>query len=337
MTQKIICIRKGDDMHCHLRRGEILGKVVGFTRDCFSRAVIMPNTNPPILTANDVRQYRNEIKMYCNSLFEPLMTIQLTEATTPAMIAEAKEAGAVAAKLYPRGVTTNSESGVSDFKKIHPALAEMQRLNMLLLVHGESPDPEIFCLDREATFLHTLSDIVGGFPKLKIVLEHITTEKAFVWILSMPRHVAATITVHHLLLTLDDVVGGFISPHNFCKPIAKRPEDRRALLEAATSGSTKFFYGGDSAPHLKEKKECSHGCAGVFKAPVALCLLAQIFETNLALHKLEDFVATFGAEFYGLPYNTETIALQRKKWVVPDEYEGIVPFMAGEELRWQVV
>jgi len=324
-------------MHCHLREDSVLQSVIGFTTRCFQRAVIMPNLTPPILTAEDMTRYEKKIKQYSGASFKPLMTIQLTEDTTPVMIAEAKEAGAVAAKLYPRGVTTNSESGVADFKKIYPALTEMQKLKILLLAHGESPDPEIFCLDREIAFLHTLRGVVNDFPNLKIVLEHITTEDAFVEMLSMPRNVAATITVHHLLLTLDDVIGGLISPHNFCKPIAKRASDKRALLEAVTSGGRKFFYGGDSAPHLKEKKECSHGCAGVFNAPVALALLAQIFEEQGALNRLENFVAKFGADFYGLPYNTKTIELRKEKWVIPDDYNGIVPFMAGQTLNWQVV
>lgn len=334
MSAEKLTIIKGDDMHCHLRRGKIMKSVAWLTAGQFKRAVVMPNTNPPILTAEDALQYCHEIELYCPSL-KPLMTIQINDLTTPAIIAEARQAGVVAGKVYPQGVTTNSQNGVTDFKNIYPALREMQKQNMLLLLHGESPDPEIFCLDREEEFLPILSTITQQFPKLKIVLEHITTEQAFRTVL-MHDNVAATITVHHLLLTLDDVVGGMIQPHNFCKPLAKRSYDRETLLAAATSGSPKFFYGGDSAPHLRKNKECDHGCAGVFNAPVALPLLAQIFEERNALEQLENFVSRFGAGFYGLPKNSEIIELVKEDWMVPQEYDGIVPFMAGKTLRWKV-
>jgi len=339
MKAETIKLIKGDDLHCHLRRGKILESVAIFTARQFKRATIMPNTNPPILTAEDVIKYRHEIYECCWDdgwkEFEPLMTIQINDYTTPKMITQAKRAGVIAGKVYPQGVTTNSQNGVTNFGALYPVFREMQNLNMLLLLHGESPKPGVFCLDREEKFFSTLVAIAEEFPKLKIVLEHITTGKA-VQVVSMLKNVAATITVHHLLLTLDDIVGGFISPHNFCKPIAKRPEDKKVLLMAATSGNPKFFYGGDSAPHLKENKECRQGCAGVFNAPVALPLLAQIFEECNKLDRLENFVSKFGADFYGLPRNSETIELIKKDWVVPDEYDGIVPFIAGQTLHWQI-
>lgn len=328
-------IMKGDDMHLHFRRGKIMQAVVGFTAKQFKRAVVMPNTDPPILTADDAVKYWNEIRSCCTGEFEPLMTIQITEATTPSMIIDAKKVGVVAGKIYPHGVTTNSHNGVSDFRKIARVLYTMQQENMLLLLHGESPDPNVFCLDREEKFLSTLQRISTGFPDLKIVLEHVTTSDAVCAVMEL-KNVSATITVHHLVLTLDDVVGNLIAPHNFCKPLAKRPEDREVLLQAATSGNPKFFYGGDSAPHLKKNKECSHGCAGVFNAPVALPLLAQIFEERNALDCLGYFVSRSGAKFYGLVPSCEPITLVKEDWVVPGEYDGIVPFMAGKTLHWKV-
>ncbi|MCX6722157.1 MAG: dihydroorotase, partial [Candidatus Staskawiczbacteria bacterium] len=237
--------------------------------------------------------------------------------------------------VYPIGVTTNSQNGVQDFKRIYGVLEAMQECGMLLLLHGESPKPEVFCMEREKKFHSTLISIAEKFPDLKIVLEHITTSDS-VDIVKMFDNVAATITIHHLMITLDDVVGGMLSPHHFCKPIAKRPQDRMALREAAFSGSPKFFYGGDSAPHLKEKKECACGCAGVFNAPVALPLLVQLFEEFCRLDLLENFASTFGARFYGLPRNTKRIQLVKQDWTVPSEYSGIVPFMAGKTLHWKM-
>ncbi len=335
MSAESIRIRKGDDLHCHLRQDEILKSVVGFTTRQFRRAIIMPNTTPPILTGRDAVIYQREILDCCGEKFEPLMTIQITDNTTPDIIVEAKRVGVVAGKVYPQGVTTNSQNGVTDFDSLYLVFLEMQKQNMLLLIHGESPEPNIFCLDREEVFLSTMYSLVKRLPMLKIVLEHITTREAIKFV-EIFENVRATITVHHLLLTLDDIIGGLISPHNFCKPIAKRPRDKESLLAIVKSGDPKFFYGGDSAPHLKEKKECNHGCAGIFNAPVALPLLAQIFENLNALCRLENFVSNFGAYFYGLPRSSETIELIKKDWVVPDQYNGIVPFMAGKTLHWQV-
>lgn len=333
MSAEKIRIKKGDDFHVHFRKDNILRSAIYFTARQFKRATIMPNTIPPILNAQNVSWYRESIRRLA-PWFEPLMTIQITNGTTPLTISEAKKIGVVAGKIYPQGVTTNSQNGVANFKTIYPALEKMQKVGMLLLLHGEDPWEKAFCLDREKMFLPILYQISTDFPKLKIVLEHITTESA-VNMVEQLSNVSATITVHHLVLTLDDVVGGMLQPHNFCKPIAKTPADREALLKVATSGNPKFFFGSDSAPHLRERKECSQGCAGVFSAPIALQLLAQIFEEQNALDKLENFVSQFGADFYGLPQSSETIELTKKDWVVPD-YNGIVPFMAGQTLRWQI-
>ncbi len=341
MKVKAFEMIKGDDMHCHLRTGVVLKSVVDFTSKYWGRAIIMPNTTPKaVLTADIASAYRNAIKIACHDNFEPLMTIQINDKTTPAMIAEAKKAGVVAGKVYPKGVTTNSENGVIDLKSLYPVFEAMQEQDILLLLHGEMPGENVFCLDREEIFLKELIDLNKRLCNLKIVLEHITTSAAVECIRRLGSNVAATITVHHLILTLNDVSDGKLHPHNFCMPIAKRPTDRAALIEAATSGHFRFFYGGDSAPHLEENKECSEGCAGVFNAPIALQLLAQIFEEAGKLDRLENFTSKFGAEFYGLSQNSGIINLVKKDWTVPNSYpcgeSKIIPFMAGQTLHWQV-
>jgi len=332
---RIITIPKGDDFHLHLRACKILKSVIGFTARQFKRAMIMPNLDLPVLTEIDALQYRQEI-MNQDSLLELLMTIKINHQTTPQTIEDAKHI-AIAGKLYPEGVTNNSQNGVTNFHAMYPVFEKMQEVGMVLSLHGEDPDPETFCLDREISFLPTFACLAEDFPKLKIVLEHITTREAVEMVLRLPKNVAATITVHHLAITLNDVIGGLISPHNFCKPVAQRPSDRKALLEAATSGDPKFFCGSDSAPHLKEKKECSCGCAGIYNAPVAIPSLVQSFEKQNALDKLNNFIGKFGAEYYGLNPSNETIDLIEKDWVVPQEYNGIVPFMADQTLHWKVV
>ncbi len=341
-------IRKPDDFHLHLRRGELLKKVLPHTVSQFARVLIMPNTRPgPILTDQHVDYYRNEIlSVLDNQLgiarFEPLMTIQITQKTTPTIILRVVEEHAVAGKIYPQGVTTHSENGVTDFHGLYPVFETMQGSDMVLSLHGESPEEIVPGLEKEKTFLHILRMIAKDFPKLRIVLEHITTQEAVKCVMDLPDTVAATITVHHLFLILDDVIGyskdskGLMQPHNFCKPIAKGVYDRASLRGAVISGNPKFFYGGDSAPHLKGTKECASVCAGVFNAPVALPLLCQMFEYLGHLECLEPFVSEFGAKFYRLPLNEGRVRLTKKQWTVPQEYDGIVPFMAGKTLFWQV-
>lgn len=338
-----ITLRMPDDLHCHLRTGKMLHYVSAHTTSQFRRALIMPNTFPnPILTGDDAIRYRNEIVSRLpegyQGLFEPLMTIQITDKTTKEIVRQARKSGVIAGKAYPVGITTHSENGITDFKKIHPVLEEMQEGGMVLSIHGELPGK--FCLDREKLFLEHLCIINHEFPELKIVLEHITTKEARDTIL-LCKNVAATVTVHHLILTLDDVIGVLLNPHNFCKPIPKRPEDRQALIEAVTNKDpkvfSKFFYGGDNAPHTKENKECAQGCAGIFNAPVALPLLAQIFEAHNALEQLEDFTSISGARFYTLPLNNVQITLIKEDWTVPDHYGDLVPFMAGKTLSWRMI
>jgi dihydroorotase len=330
-------MRMPDDMHLHLRQGDMLKNVLPHTAAQFKRAVIMPNTQPPILNAASVCAYRGEILAAANSSgFEPLMTIQIIETTEPEQIIAAKKFGAVAGKVYPRGMTTNSENGVANYEAIYPALDAMEKCAMLALFHGESPDPDAFCLDRETKFLKILKEIAKAFPKLRIVMEHCTTAKAIDCVSELGDNVAATITVHHLFLTLNDVIGDKLEPHHFCKPVAKRPEDRAVLIAAAMGGNPKFFLGTDSAPHLKGAKECAFGCAGVWTAPVAIPLLAELFEHHNAMGKLEDFCSSFGADFYGLPRNEGTLSLIQEKWKVPPIYDGVVPFRAGKEVAWRM-
>jgi dihydroorotase len=292
----------------------------------------MPNTTKPILTAEDVKRYRNEINSIDKDFIAD-MTVKLTGKTTADTIKEAKDV-IIAAKLYPEGVTTNSEDGIRSIRDLFPVLKAMQDYDRVLCIHGEMPG--VFTLDREAAYFETVTEISDNFPRLRIVLEHITTAAAVGFVASMPSNVAATITVHHLFLTLDDVIGGSLRPHLFCKPVAKRAEDRAALVRAALNGNPKFFLGTDSAPHLVGKKECSSGCAGVFTAPVAMSCLAELFFTNGRLTYLEDFTSTFGARFYGLSRPGNRIEIVREFWRVPDQYDGVVPFRAGEPLEWTV-
>ena len=263
------------------------------------------------------------------------MTIKITDATTPKMIKDACNAGVIAGKVYPVGVTTNSHDGVSDFSKMYPVFKAMQDCDMVLSLHGEYPG--VFCLQRERAFIEdVLDDLVGDFHTLRIVLEHISTHTAVEFVEQANRNVAATITVHHLCLTLDDIIGDKLQPHNFCKPVANLPFDRDALIKAATSGKSKFFLGTDSAPHPRSTKECSHCAAGVFSAPVAIPVLVDIFSRCRKLECLEAFTSGFGASYYGLPLNEKMITLVKSRWKVPAECDGVVPFMAGKTLNWQL-
>ena len=326
-----IVIRRPNDFHLHLRSGELLKEVLFFSARQFDWAVVMPNTRPqPILTGADARRYYQEIIDAAQSLdcagfpsFKPLMTIQITPNTAPETIKRAAESGTLIGKIYPLGITTNSDNGVLNFQKLYPVFEEMQKLDMVLSLHGESPDNSTQGIEREEVFLHTLRTLVRYFPRLRIVLEHITTRAAVECISTMSAKVAATITAHHLLLTLDDVIGyspesrGLMQPHNFCKPIAKTVYDRSALRTAVRNGNPKFFFGSDSAPHPKENKECAFCCAGVFTSPVALPLLAQLLEYLGCLERLQGFVSDFGARFYRRPPNEGTLRLVKKRVAGP--------------------
>lgn len=341
---KTIIIREPDDFHVHFRQGEMLKHVVPYTSRVFRRAMVMPNTTPPILNASDVVRYRQEIVDAAGTeKFKPLMTIKLAASTIPTIIKEAAGTGVVAVKLYPEGVTTNSEDGIKldDLERLHPVFDAMQKFGIILSIHGEVPDE--YVMDREHIFLYTFQKIISQFPRLRVVLEHITTAEAVSVIKHSREGVGATITLHHLMLTLNDVLcdkrGGneFLNPHHYCKPVAKQSGDREALLHAAFSGDPKFFFGSDTAPHLREKKECDSGCAGVWSAPVALPLLAQIFDNYGQLDRLENFVSVFGARFYSLALNQKTIGLvEIQPKVVPRLINDIVPFYAGKNIGWEV-
>jgi dihydroorotase len=313
-------IREPDDLHVHLRDGEMLKLVLPFTARQFQRALVMPNLKPPVTTTEQALEYYQRIKSAVPETmhFEPLMSLYLTDHTSPMEIEKTKQSGRiVACKLYPSGATTNSDSGVTDIQKLDPVFKKMSELDILLLVHGEmlrdqETGEDIDVFDRESQFLHHVLDpILQRHPNLKIVLEHITTKVAVDFVRSRGGNLAATITAHHLLVNRNHMLSGGIRPHLYCLPILKREEDRQALLEAATSGDPCFFLGTDSAPHTREAKESECGCAGSFTAPIAMELYATAFDSVGCLDKLEDFSSTFGAEFYGLPLNSSTIELNR--------------------------
>ncbi|MGH7240072.1 MAG: dihydroorotase, partial [Candidatus Saccharimonadales bacterium] len=302
--------------------------------------IVMPNTCPPILTGEGVARYRKEIDAANNGEpFEPLMTIEIRDGTTPKTIQKARKAGAVAGKVYLRGTTTNADEGLTSFfnPKIADTFRAMRDEGMLLLLHGELAEDRLLVTEREQAFIgRVFRRLIDDIPGLKIVLEHISTRYAVQAVLEAGKNVAATVTAHHLCTTLNDVIGHGVKPHNACNPTPKGFTDMDALVLAAISGNSKFFLGSDSAPHPRKLKECSRGACGVFSAPILLPLLAQIFEQQGALDKLENFISRFGAEFYGLPLNKETVTLERKAWRVPCHYYGeLIPFMASETLSWR--
>ena len=341
-TLKII---RPDDWHLHVRSGAALKSVIGMTAAQMGRAIIMPNLSPPVSNAAQAKQYHQEIMnaLPADTRFTPLMVLYLTDNTTPKQIQTAFDGGlVVAAKLYPAGATTNSDSGVTDINNIYPSLEKMQQLGVPLLVHGEVTDAKVDIFDREAVFIEQiLSKVIEDLPDLKIVFEHITTKTAVDFVLSSGNNIAATITPHHLLANRNDMLVGGIKPHYFCLPILKRRDPHQlALLKAATSGNAKFFLGTDSAPHAKEHKESDCGCAGILNAHCAIELYATVFDSQNAMDKLEGFASFFGADFYNLPRNTDTIVLKKQDWVVPSSYafadSTIVPFMAGKILNWKM-
>lgn len=340
-----ITITRPDDWHLHLRDGEALKAVLLDTASRFARAIIMPNLRPPVTNVDLAKAYRERIlqALPVEAKFEPLMTLYLTDNTTAEEIARAKESGVVhGVKLYPAGATTNSDSGVTNIDKCAGALAAMQELGLPLLVHAEVTDADVDVFDRERTFIDRhMGPLLEKYADLKVVFEHITTKDAVDFVSAASENVAATITVHHLLLNRNDMFKGGIRPHHYCLPILKREEHRKALLGAATSGSAKFFLGTDSAPHAKSAKEAVCGCAGMYTAHAAIELYAEVFETENALDKLEGFASFYGADFYGLPRNTEQISLVKSSWDVPESlpFDGdvLVPLRAGQAVTWRLV
>jgi dihydroorotase len=338
VATQTLTIRKPDDWHVHLRDGEMLAKVAPYTARQFARAIVMPNLAPPVTTVEAARDYRKRILEVTAPGFTPLMTCYLTDKTTPDEIERGHAEGVwIAAKLYPAGATTNSAGGVTDIRNIYPTLARMERIGMVLCVHGEVTDPPVDVFDREAVFIdRVLSRLVEDFPKLRIVFEHITTDDAVRFVQRSIR-VAATVTPQHLIINRNAIFEGGLRPHAYCLPVAKREMHRLAVRKAAVSGSPKFFLGTDSAPHTREAKESACGCAGIFNAPHALESYATVFEEEDALARMESFASLNGARFYDLPANEETVTLERAEVQVPAEIDGIVPFHAGETLRWRLL
>lgn len=340
----VLELTRPDDWHLHLRDDELLADLVPWTANVFARAIVMPNLKPPVATLDDALAYRGRIleAVPAGSGFEPLMTLYLTPGTRPEHIeAAAADPHVHAVKLYPAGATTNAEAGVTDLEEMAPVLEAMQELGVPLLIHGESTAPGVDVFDREAVFIRdTLQPLVQRFDRLKVVLEHITTAEAVEFITQAPDRVAATITAHHLLYDRNAIFAGGLRPHYYCLPVLKRARHRRALLLAATSGNPKFFLGTDSAPHARSAKESDCGCAGIFTAHAALQFYAEAFDEMNALDRLEGFASHHGADFYGLPHNTERVRLVREPTPVPESLPlgagALVPLRAGQSVAWSV-
>lgn len=344
MSQVQLEITRPDDWHIHLRDGDALTRTVADAANQFGRAIIMPNLVPPVMNADQALAYRSRIleNVPAGINFEPLMVLYLTDNTSPDEIKRAREAGVKACKLYPAGATTNSDSGVTDLKKIYPALEAMQSEGLRFLLHGEVTDSSIDIFDREKVFLETIfTGLVERFPGLNMVLEHITTQDSAEYVASAPANIAATITAHHLLYNRNHMLAGGIRPHYYCLPILKRNTHQEALIKAATSGNPKFFLGTDSAPHAKSKKEAACGCAGSYTAHAAIELYAEAFDNAGKLDKLEGFASHFGPDFYQLPRNTDKITLSKEAWTVPESLDfadtQLVPLRAGDQVQWKVI
>ncbi|MDX1483994.1 MAG: dihydroorotase [Alphaproteobacteria bacterium] len=348
MSNQRLVIRRPDDWHLHLRDGAMLAAVLPGTARTFARAVVMPNLSPPVVTVEDAAAYRERIARASEGSagFSPLMTLYLTDATDPEEIKAGVSTGLIfACKLYPQNATTNAERGVTDVSRITAVLARMEDLGVPLLIHGEVTDPDVDVFDREAVFIdRVLAPLIKDFPGLRVVLEHITTAEAVDFVKDGPERLGATITPHHLMVERNDMLGSGIRPHLFCLPVVKRARHRGALRRIAVSGHPRFFLGTDSAPHAIADKQAICGCAGIFNAPVAMAAYATVFERLGALDRLENFAARFGAEFYGLPVNAETLILERDSWEVPETIDvagggangRVRLFLAGETIEWRV-
>ena len=333
-----------DDWHLHLRDGSAMADVVHHTHRVFARALVMPNLRPPVVTTDQALQYRQRIldALPAGSRFDPLMALYLTDETSPDEVARARASGCVvAAKLYPAGATTNSDSGVTNIDRVRHTLAAMEELDLPLLVHGEVTDPGVDQFDREAVFIDRILDpLVRQFQGLRIVLEHVSTHEGVQFVKDAPERVAATVTPHHLLLNRNDLFAGGLNPHHFCLPVLKAERHREAVMEAAIGDDPRFFLGTDSAPHPRAGKETSHGCAGVFCAHAAIELYAEAFDRAGALDRLQAFASERGADFYRMPRNTSRVTLVRRPWQVPASYpfadEEVVPLRAGQVVQWRV-
>ncbi|BBO29304.1 MAG: dihydroorotase [Pseudomonadota bacterium] len=339
-----ITLRQPDDWHLHFRDNDMLAETVPATARCFARAIVMPNLVPPVTNAELAMAYKARIEAArpAGSQFEPLMTLYLTNQTTPADITAAKAAGVVACKLYPAGATTNSDAAVKGINALYPVFEQMEKDGVLLLIHGEVTESHVDIFDREKVFIDQyMAKIVKDFPGLKVVFEHITTADAADFVLANGDNIAATITPQHLLLNRNDLLVGGVRPHNYCLPVLKRNTHQQRLREVVAEGSAKFFLGTDSAPHAKHRKENACGCAGCYSAWSAIELYAEVFEQLDALDKFEAFASENGPDFYGLPRNTGTITLVKESWQVPEmvtlaDGTEMVPFFAGQTLNWKL-
>ncbi|MEM8550023.1 MAG: dihydroorotase [Verrucomicrobiota bacterium] len=326
-----ITLKSPLDMHLHLRQDAMLEHVAPLTAETFSGAVVMPNLLPPVDNLERVHRYRKEILAACGrDDFDPFMILFCREYTREELVAA--KPYILAVKLYPDGITTNSHGGISDIRTVEQTFRLMEELEIPLMVHGETDG---FVMDREEEFHEVYRWLASTFPRLKIIMEHITTAAA-VPLLDEYENLYATVTVHHLFLTLDDVAGGMLDPHLFCKPIAKRPEDRDALVHAAISAHPKLSFGSDSAPHAEQTKECGNGAAGIFTAPIALQFLATLFDQHDALGKLQAFVSDNAQRNYGVTPPKKTVTLERKPFVIPERYGDVVPMWAGQEIPWSI-
>ncbi|WP_394763764.1 dihydroorotase [Phenylobacterium sp.] len=345
VARRRLTLRRPDDWHVHLRDGDMLAAVVNYTARQFARAIVMPNLSPPITTVVAAKAYRDRIlaAVEPDLAFQPLMTCYLTDTIEASEVERGFAEGVfTACKLYPANATTNSAHGVTDIRNIHPVLEVMQRIGMPLLIHGEVTDRHVDIFDREAVFIERiLARLIGDFPALKVVFEHITTADAVSFVEAGGPNLAATITPHHLAINRNAMFDGGIRPHFYCLPVAKRETHRLALRRAATSGSAKFFLGTDSAPHAVGDKESACGCAGIFNAPFALESYATVFDEEGALEQLENFAATNGPRFYGLAPNETKVVLERSPCFIPATVatatSTLVPFGAGETLPWRLV
>jgi dihydroorotase len=339
-----LTLTRPDDWHLHLRDGRELAFVAGMSARQFARAIVMPNLKPPVTTVALAGRYRDRIRaaLPAGSAFEPLMTLYLTEDMDPGEIDRAAASGFISGvKCYPAGATTHSDAGVRSLAGCERVLARMEERDIVLQLHGESPGSEIDPYDRESDFIEReLAPLVQRHPRLRVVLEHLSSAAGVAFVRAQPARVAATITPQHLLLSRGAMFAGGLRPHLYCLPLLKRERDREALIDAATSGDPRFFLGTDSAPHARAAKEAARGCAGVFSAHAAIECYAEAFERAGALARLEAFASFHGADFYGLPRNSESITLTRTPWIVPSGYafgdDDVVPLFAGERLAWKL-
>ncbi len=331
-TASSVTIRTPDDMHVHLRQWPEAGEYTRRIADSFARGVVMPNLLPPVCTAEGLETYRDHIRSAAPG-FEPLMTFKLLPGMKADRVAALKAAGAVAGKYYPEGVTTNAEDGIRTSSELYPILEAMEEYELILCVHGEDPSAPV--LERERAFLPQYEEIASRFPRLKSVFEHVSTREAVDMVKNLPETIAATVTVHHLLFTLEDMMANGLFPQLYCKPVVKTEGDRQAIEKVVLEGNPRFFFGSDSAPHPASAKKNPPLAAGVYSAPVAMPLLIDFFDSRHALERLEDFTSRFGAVFYGLPLNSTNTEWLKTPWKVPGTVDGVIPLCAGREVSWQ--